>query len=219
MPCHPALALLVGSAMAMGADWIRRGTRVLCAIEFPAVFTLLGIFVAVRHLPTPGDISSALRHQPGAYKLSLGHMLDLTFSSFACRRVPLVVASVALLVGAMGTVRWKGQCAFLTTALMMPPFLQHGIWLLRCRSSANDAQLKNLWLQLERCYAVAAESVFSRFDKLLGATNIQTVVASGGRILMTNEPLGGPNLQGRRKYRGGQFIHLYNPVCMFERLN
>jgi hypothetical protein len=183
-------------------------------------------------------------------------MLDLTFSSFACRRVPLVVASVALLVGAMGTVRWKGQCAFLTTALMMviffqaarlaiggvrpslvfscpckcsseafpwqidrgppilhifidlllywsysppsePPFLQHGIGLLRCRSSANDAQLKNLWLQLERCYAVAAESAFSRFDKLLGATNIQTVVASGGRILMTNEPLGGPNLQGR----------------------
>ena len=100
-----------------------------------------------------------------------------------------------------------------------PPFLQHGIWLLRCRSSANDAQLKNLWLQLERCYAVAAESAFSRFDKLLGATNIQTVVASGGRILMTNEPLGGPNLQGRRKYRGGYFIHLDNPVCMFERLN
>ena len=32
MPCYPALALLLGSAMAAGGDWVRRGTRVLAAI-------------------------------------------------------------------------------------------------------------------------------------------------------------------------------------------
>ena len=32
MPCYPALALLLGSAMAAGGEWIRRGTRVLAGI-------------------------------------------------------------------------------------------------------------------------------------------------------------------------------------------
>src|SRR5580692_10230726 len=33
MPCYPALALLLGSAMAAGGVWIRRGTRVLFAVS------------------------------------------------------------------------------------------------------------------------------------------------------------------------------------------
>jgi 4-amino-4-deoxy-L-arabinose transferase-like glycosyltransferase len=122
MPCYPALALLLGSAMAMGGDWIRRGTRVLCGITLLAAIATLGIFVTVRHLPAPGDISQALSHHPGAYKLSLGHMLDLTFDSFAYLRLPLLIASVAFLAGAVGTFRWLGRRAFLAAALMMMVF-------------------------------------------------------------------------------------------------
>jgi 4-amino-4-deoxy-L-arabinose transferase-like glycosyltransferase len=122
MPCYPALALLLGSAMAMGGDWIRRGTRVLSAIVLVAALATFGIFVAVRHLPAPGDISQALSHHPSAYTLSLGHMMDLTFDSFAYLRVPLVVASLAFLVGAIGTFRWLGQRAFLAAAVMMVVF-------------------------------------------------------------------------------------------------
>ena len=122
MPCYPAVALLLGSAMAMGGDWIRSGTRVLCVIALLAALATFGIFIAVRHLPTPGDISQALSHHPSAYTLSLGHMLDLTFDSFAYLRRPLVVASLAFLVGAIGTFRWVGQRAFLATAAMMIVF-------------------------------------------------------------------------------------------------
>jgi len=122
MPCYPALALLLGSAMAVGGDWIRRGTRVLSAMALLAAITTFGIFVAVRHLPTPGDISQALSHHPSAYTLSLGHMLDLTFDSFAYLRLPMVVASLAFLLGALGTFRWLGQRAFLASALMMIVF-------------------------------------------------------------------------------------------------
>lgn len=122
MPCYPALALLLGSAMALGGDWIRRGTRVLCAIALFAAITTFGIFVAVRHIPAPGDISQALSSHPSAYTLSLGHMMDLTFDSFAYLRFPLVVASVAFLAGAIGTFRWLGQRAFLAAALMMVVF-------------------------------------------------------------------------------------------------
>jgi 4-amino-4-deoxy-L-arabinose transferase-like glycosyltransferase len=122
MPCYPALALLLGSAMAMGGDWIRRGTRVLCGIAALAAVATFGIFVAVRSLPTPGDISQALSQHPSAYTLSLGHMMDLTFDSFAYLRLPLVVASIAFLIGAVGTLRWQGQPAFLAAALMMVIF-------------------------------------------------------------------------------------------------
>ena len=122
MPCYPALALLIGSAMAIGGVWIRRATRVLAAIAAAAGVACLAIFFAVRHLPTHGDISGALSRHPSAYTLSLGHMLDLTFDSFAYLRLPLVVAGVAFLLGAAGTFRWTGQRAYLATALMMVLF-------------------------------------------------------------------------------------------------
>jgi len=122
MPCYPALALLLGSAMAMGGAWIRRGTRVLCAVAAMAAVTTFYIFFAVRNLPSPGDISSALGHHPSAYTLSLGHMMDLTFDSFAYLRPPLLIASLAFFAGALGTFRWVGQRAFLTAALMMVLF-------------------------------------------------------------------------------------------------
>jgi 4-amino-4-deoxy-L-arabinose transferase-like glycosyltransferase len=122
MPCYPALALLLGSAMAAEDDWIRRGTRVLSVIAGCGGLACLTIFFLVRNVPTPGDISSALGHHPGIYTLSLGHMMDLTFDSFAYLRLPLAVAAVALLAGAVGTLRWTGERSFLAAALMMVVF-------------------------------------------------------------------------------------------------
>ncbi len=122
MPCYPAMALLLGSAMAAGNEWIRRGTRVLSVIAGCAGLACITIFFLVRNVPAPGDISSALSHHPSAYTLSLGHMLDLTFDSFAYLRLPLLVAAVALLGGALATARWANLRAFLAAALMMVLF-------------------------------------------------------------------------------------------------
>jgi len=122
MPCYPALALLLGSAMDAEGEWIKRGARVLGAIAALAAVTTLGIAFAVRNFPTPGDIASALARHPSAYTLSLGHMLDLTFDSFAYLRLPLCVAGVAFLLGAAGNLRWTGMRAFLTTGVMMVTF-------------------------------------------------------------------------------------------------
>jgi 4-amino-4-deoxy-L-arabinose transferase-like glycosyltransferase len=122
MPCYPALALLLGSAMAAGGDWVRRGTRTLALIAACAGLACVAIFFAVRNVPAPGDISSALGYHPKAYTLSLGHMEDLTFDSFAYLRFPLAVAAVAFLLGAIGTFRWLGQRAFLAAGLMMVLF-------------------------------------------------------------------------------------------------
>ena len=119
MPCYPALALLLGSAMAMGGLWIRRGTRVLGLVAACAGLATLTLFFLTRNMPAPGDISQALSQHPGAYKLSLGHMQDLTLASFAYLRPPLLMAAVAFCLGALANWRFAGQRAFLVTALMM----------------------------------------------------------------------------------------------------
>jgi 4-amino-4-deoxy-L-arabinose transferase-like glycosyltransferase len=124
MPIYPALALLLGSAMAARGNWIRYGTRVLCGIFVLAAAAVLTLFALSWNLPTPGDISAALSSNPGAYKLSLGHMEDLTIASFAYLRLPLLVAALAFLLGAAGTFRASGQRAFLAIVLMAIVFFQ-----------------------------------------------------------------------------------------------
>jgi hypothetical protein len=124
MPCYPALALLLGSALAAGGNWIRYGTRVLCGIFIVAAAAVLTLYFLAWNLPTPGDIAAALSSHPGAYKLSLGHMEDLTIASFAYLRLPLLMAAAAFLVGAAGTSRGRGQRAFLAIAMMAILFFQ-----------------------------------------------------------------------------------------------
>jgi 4-amino-4-deoxy-L-arabinose transferase-like glycosyltransferase len=124
MPCYPALALLLGSAITTQSTWIRRGTRVLAVIAGCAGLATVVLFFLSRNLPTPGDISWALSRHPGAYKLSLGHMEDLTTASFAYLRKPLLMAAVGFCGGALAIWKLKGDRAFLSAALMMVLFFQ-----------------------------------------------------------------------------------------------
>ena len=116
MPIYPALALLIGAAMAEGGSWIRWGTRALSVILFVAAAAAGSIWFLVRKLPAPGDISQALARHPSLYTLSLGHMADLTLESFAYLRLPLLVAAAALLIGAVGAL-WTSR----PSRLLPPP--------------------------------------------------------------------------------------------------
>jgi len=122
MPCYPALALLIGSAMATESKWVQWGTRALGVIAAVAAITCIAIAFHVRNVPTPGDISMALSRNPSAYTLSLGHVLDLTLDSFAYLRFPLYLAGAAFLIGALANLLWKGSRAYLLTCLMMIMF-------------------------------------------------------------------------------------------------
>jgi hypothetical protein len=110
--------------MAGGGVWIRRGTRALCFLLMSAAIAAGALYLAVCNLPTPGDLSSALKLHPGAYKLSLGHIQDLTLPSFAYLRKPLLAASIAFLIGAFGTFRATGERAFFTIAITAVLFFQ-----------------------------------------------------------------------------------------------
>lgn len=122
MPCYPAFALLLGSAMATRERSVQLGIKALCVLVACSGVAGIAILIAVRHVPTPADISVALSYNPQAYTLSLGHMEDLTLRSFAYLRLPLALAVVAFLIGTVGNLLWKGQRAFLATAFMMVIF-------------------------------------------------------------------------------------------------
>ena len=124
MPCYPAFAILIGSAMASGSRWVRLGTKAAAGFASIAACVLAFLFWSTRSIPTPGDISVALSQNPDVYTLSMGHIFDLTFKAFAYLRVPLALAAAATIVGALGAWRGRARTAFLSVALMMVIFYQ-----------------------------------------------------------------------------------------------
>jgi 4-amino-4-deoxy-L-arabinose transferase-like glycosyltransferase len=257
MPCYPALALLLGSAMAANGDWVRRGTRALALISACAALAAFAIYWDVRNLPAPGDISEALSHHPSAYTLSLGHMLDLTLPSFAYLRAPLLIAAIAAVIGAIGNFRVKGLRAFLASACMMVLFLhaarvamvvfdpylssrplaeallrspdgtlisqrhyypfssvffyanRTGLLLngriqnLEYGSNApgapdvfiDDSQFLASWDTPARYYLLAVQPTLPHLRSLVGPSKLNVVKESGGKVLLTNQPL--PGSDGR----------------------
>jgi hypothetical protein len=123
MPIYPALALLIGGAMAGQAQWTRVGTRIFGVISALGAVAIVLILFHVRTTTAPGDISRALQQHPEAYTLSLGHMGDLTLDSFAYLKLPLVLAGVAFLIGAIAAWTMGSRQVYLVIALVMVLFL------------------------------------------------------------------------------------------------
>ncbi len=251
MPCYPALALLLGSAMAAEGRLIRWGTRAIFAVSACAAAAAFVLIFLVWNVPTPGDISTALSSNPAAYTLSLGHMLDLTLQSFAYLRWPLFLAGIAFLMGAAGTFLYKGRKGFLAAALMMVVFFQaarlalvtfdpylssrplarvlerspagqlivdhhyytfSSIFFYTNRTALllngrfnnlvygsyapgappvfiDDAAFTRLWLGPGRCYIVATDEALPRLRSLVGDAAIHVTAQSGGKALVTNQPI------------------------------
>jgi len=251
MPCYPALALLLGSALAVDGAWVRWGTRILTVIAGCAALAGITILFLSRGLPAPGDISAALTANPGAYKLSLGHMEDLTLASFAYLRLPLAMAVLAFLIGVAGTFNAGVRRAAISAAVMMvlffhaarvamvafdpylssrplaeaiqkaPPgtlIVDHhyytfsSIFFYANRSAlllngrymnleygayapgvpdvfVDDAHFRELWLRPETAYIVVKDSAVPRLETLVGREQLNMVMESGGKFVLTNHPL------------------------------
>ncbi len=251
MPAYAALALLLGSAMESAGVWVRRGTRALTVIAAACAIAAAAILFLVRHVPTPGDISNALTQHPEVYTLSLGHMEDLTLASFAYLRLPLALAALAFVIGAVGTLRRTGRRPFLAMALMMVLFF-HAARLalvvfdpyMSSRPLANallrapqgklivhhhyypfssvffytnrtalllDGRIdtmvygsyapgvpdvfidydrfRELWRQPQRWSLVTESENLPRFESLVGSDRLHVVRASGGKLLLSNQPV------------------------------
>jgi 4-amino-4-deoxy-L-arabinose transferase-like glycosyltransferase len=108
LPALPALALLIGGWLVReqqspAAGRERRAGRVASAVLFGlgvAGFAGAMILLARTHsFPRVTDIGSVLTPHPRAYKLSLGHMGDLTLESLGLFRPLIFLAGVGLLAG------------------------------------------------------------------------------------------------------------------------
>jgi 4-amino-4-deoxy-L-arabinose transferase-like glycosyltransferase len=95
MPIYPALALLLGSALAPGSARLRVGTWTLQIVSALIFAALVFFLLMVWRLPAMGDISQALTQHPELYTLSMGHMGDLTLGAFAYLKLPLGLAAIA----------------------------------------------------------------------------------------------------------------------------
>jgi hypothetical protein len=126
MPIYPALALLIGSALAVGGRWIRIGSRILLGtttLLFVALAAILGLVWSTHPV---GDISSALAQNPDVYTLSMGHMLDLRLAAFAFLRLPLALAALAFGMASVALLIWRNRLptAMLALAVCTIIFLQ-----------------------------------------------------------------------------------------------
>jgi 4-amino-4-deoxy-L-arabinose transferase-like glycosyltransferase len=109
MPIYPALALLLGSAMASETTRVRVGTRILQGISAVVCLALAIVLIIVWRLPANGDIAQALTQHPEMYTLSMGHMGDLTLNAFAFLKLPLALAVVAFAAIAAGLALWRNN--------------------------------------------------------------------------------------------------------------
>ncbi|HBY62715.1 MAG TPA: glycosyl transferase [Solibacterales bacterium] len=123
MPCYPALAILVGAAIAGGAPWVRPALKAAGLVAAIAGALCLALLSRVHHLPAPGDISRALTRNPDLYTLSLGHMADLTMAALAYLKLPLAIAAGAALVGGCCAMALRPAAARAALAVMMVFFV------------------------------------------------------------------------------------------------
>lgn len=109
MPIYPALALLLGSAMASETTHVRSGTWIVQGISSVVCLALAIVLIMVWRLPANGDIAQALTQHPEMYTLSMGHMGDLTLSAFAYLKLPLAMAVIAFAAIAAGLAIWRSN--------------------------------------------------------------------------------------------------------------
>jgi 4-amino-4-deoxy-L-arabinose transferase-like glycosyltransferase len=128
MAAYPAFALLIGDAAGRGGAWVKGGVRATGVVAGLAGIACLGLLTASAGVEPVGDIARTLTQNPDAYRLSLGHMQDLTLESFAWLRGPLALAALAFLGGAWVLLRRRPQQALMGAVLMMALFFHAARW-------------------------------------------------------------------------------------------
>lgn len=108
LPAAPALALITAGWLQRENDspqdsHERRAGRIVSVVLLVlglVVFVIcMSLFAVTRPFPPGTDIAEVLRNHAGHYKLSLGHMQDLTIRALGMFRAPLCELGAATLLG------------------------------------------------------------------------------------------------------------------------
>ena len=228
IPALPAFALLIGGWMARESEdssplGPRRAGRisslVLLAIGITAF--LAGMcFLFLSKAATSTDLADLLKKNPNQYALSLGHFLDLTPQALGAFRLPLLTASLSLLLG-MGTnwyLRRRGSPAranFALAAMMVALLLAvHSAFV----TFSPILSSQKLALTLEQQYRSGDRVVVRGLYENASSMNFYT----GIHLLTMHQPTG--NMWYGSKFPDAppvwitaeQFVHLWNtPTRVF----
>ena len=138
LPAYLPLLMMVAEGMARSEQvdcaagirkgWLRLSSGAMVMIGICAGVVLLTVLWKSRHLPFQPDIGNVLaQHNMESDTLSLSHVLDLSYESFAALRLPAALAAVTLLIApalSFGLrVHRRHYVATWTTALGMTLFL------------------------------------------------------------------------------------------------
>ena len=130
IPAIPGLALLAGGWLqrertSASGSGERRAGRISSAVLL-AVGVIIGMvgfaLLFFSNAPAPGtDLSDLLRKNPQDYALSFGHFLDLTPQAMGAFRLPLLLFSLAFLVGTLANwmLRRAGRAGAANGALVL----------------------------------------------------------------------------------------------------
>ena len=53
----------------------------------------------------------------------------------------------------------------------------------------DDAEWRTMWLGPERCYIVLSQTARPRLEKLVGADRLNVLAESGGKLILSNQPV------------------------------
>jgi 4-amino-4-deoxy-L-arabinose transferase-like glycosyltransferase len=108
LPALPPLALLIGSWLQREREGVvdspqrkagQTASTMLFIIGILGFVTAMAMLAMTHRFPPGTDIGAVLTPHPGHYKLSLGHMQDLTVDALGLFRGPLLLVGLALLIG------------------------------------------------------------------------------------------------------------------------
>ncbi len=163
MPTYPAMALLIGSALAEGRLF-RLGSRALMAVCAGLTAGLGTLLALVARIHVTGEIAQALVQHPEMYTLSLGHMGDLTLAAFAYLKLPLAVATAAFGGGTAGlwlARRSTGKTVAVLAAMMIVFFQASRLALVRFDSYLGSYPLAERLVQSPPGALIEADAYYA----------------------------------------------------------
>lgn len=182
MPIYPAMAMLIGSAIAE-RRFFRASSRILLVISALLCIVLFTVLALVARTPAPGDIAQALVQHPEMYTLSLGHMGDLTLSAFAYLKLPLAVAALAFAFCSIGLwlSRQNAAKTVATLAITMIVFFQAArLALIRFDSYLGSYPLAQSLQQAPPGQLIEADAYYA-FSSVFFYTNRTALLLNGRR--------------------------------------
>ena len=164
LPALPALAVLCGMWLKKEANSPAGSALRRSGLRFSAALLAMGVvgfavtifFAATSQTPPPGtDIADLLRQAPTMYKLSMGHLFDLTGRAMGVFRWPLVIFGIGLLLGTFFN------------------------WLFRKRGSPGFGNLALAGMMVVLLYAVHVS--LGIFNPMLGSKPLATAIKENYR--------------------------------------